>query len=215
MDNYADHLFSEAARIHQARAGMRDKYEKVYPTRLRDGLDEDAKAFIQSRSTFYMASIVDTGWPYVQHRGGPKGFLQVIDAQTIAFADYSGNKQFITTGNMDTDNRVSLILMDYPARARLKLIGHGKVIEANEDSDLAQRLSITGQGPVERLFTITLTAMDWNCPKYITPRFDEAEIAAQMNPRFAEANRQINILADRLRDLGEDPVALLQPKDTP
>lgn len=210
MDNYADHLFSDAAKAHQAKAGMREKYEKVYPNRLRDGLDDDAKAFVESRSTFYMASIVETGWPYVQHRGGPKGFLKVIDPHTIAFADYTGNKQFITTGNMDTDTRVSLILMDYPARARLKLIGHGKVVEAADDPALAQRLHVAGEGPVERLFTIALTAMDWNCPKYITPRFDEAEIAAQINPRFAEANRQINILADRLRALGEDPVALLE-----
>jgi predicted pyridoxine 5'-phosphate oxidase superfamily flavin-nucleotide-binding protein len=213
MDNYADHLFSEAARAHQEQASMRDRYEKVYATRLRDGLDADAKAFVETRKTFYMASIVDTGWPYVQHRGGPKGFLRVIDPHTIAFADYTGNKQFITTGNMDTDDRVSLILMDYPARARLKLIGHGKVIPASDEPDLTTQLHVDGEGPVERLFIIHLTAMDWNCPKYITPRFDEDEIAAQINPRFAEANRQINILAARLQALGEDPVALLNTKD--
>lgn len=210
MENYADHMFSDAAKALQAEAGMREKYEKVYQSRLRDGLDADAKAFVETRKTFYMASVIKTGWPYVQHRGGPAGFLRVLDPHTIAFADYTGNKQFITTGNLDTDTRVSLILMDYPARARLKLIGHGTVIPAADNPDLAQRLHIDGEGPVERLFTIKLTAMDWNCPKYITPRFDEAEISAMMNPRFAEANRQINILADRLTALGEDPVALLK-----
>ena len=212
MDNYADHLFSDSARARQARAGTREKYETVYPNRHREGLDADAKAYLESRTTFYMASVVETGWPYVQHRGGPKGFLQVIDPHTIAFADYTGNKQFITSGNMDTNTRVSLIAVDYPARARLKLIGHGKVIDATDDPSLAQRLHVTGEGPVERLFTISLTAMDWNCPKYITPRFDEAEISAMMNPRFADANRQINILANRLAELGEDPVALLKGK---
>lgn len=214
MDNYADHLFGAAAKALQGDVGMRDKYEKVYPNRLRDGLDADAKAFVETRKTFYMASIVDTGWPYVQHRGGPAGFLQVIAPHTIAFADYTGNKQFITTGNLHTADRVSLILMDYPARARLKLIGHGSVIPASDDPDLARRLHIDGEGPVERLFTIRLTAMDWNCPKYITPRFDEAEIAAMLNPRLSELNRQIGVLADRLTALGEDPATLLTPKDT-
>ncbi|MDX8351450.1 pyridoxamine 5'-phosphate oxidase family protein [Cognatiyoonia sp. IB215182] len=210
MDSYAKHLFSDAAKQAQAGAGMRDKYERVYETRLTDGLQPDAIAFIESRTSFYMASIAETGWPYIQHRGGPAGFLKVIDTDTLGFADYRGNQQFITSGNLQTNDKVSLILMDYPRRARLKLIGHASMIAADENPELAQKLAQEGQGPAERLVTIRLVAQDWNCPQYITPRFTEAEIADLLGPRLNELNRQIGVLADRLTALGEDPSALLQ-----
>lgn len=213
MDPYSTHMFGAASRDLQAGDGLKERFEKMYRNRFTGGLDERARTFIETRSSFYMASLVDTGWPYIQHRGGPVGFLKVLDEATIGFADYHGNQQYITQGNVATEDRVSLILMDYPARARLKLIGHATIIPAQVDADLAARLAVPGEGPVERLVTIRLAAMDWNCPKYITPRFSEAEIEQMLAPKMAEINRQVGVLADRLAELGEDPAALLQPKD--
>ena len=214
MDNFAKHMFSDAARAEQEKAGTLSKYSHVYQTRLTDGLGENEKEFIETRTSFYIASIVESGYPYIQHRGGPAGFLQVMNSETIAFADYRGNKQFITQGNLTTNNKVSLILMDYPRKARLKLIGEAVMIAASDDPKLAATLAQEGQGPVERLMTIKVTAIDWNCPQYITPRYSEEEIADMLAPRMAEIDRQIDVLANRLRELGEDPAALLQtPKD--
>ncbi len=215
MDNFAKHMFSDAAKAEQDKAGTLAKYNHVYETRLTGSLGDDEKEFIETRTSFYIASIVESGYPYIQHRGGPVGFLRMMDSETIAFADYRGNKQFITQGNLVTNNKVSLILMDYPRKARLKLIGEAVMFAASNDPELAETLAQDGQGPVERLMTIKVTAFDWNCPQYITPRYTEDDIGAMLAPRMTEIDRQIDILAGRLKELGEDPVALLQtPKDT-
>ena len=215
MDDFAKHMFSAAAKAEQDKAGSLTKYAQVYPTRLTDGLGENEKEFIETRNSLYIASIVETGYPYVQHRGGPAGFVQVLDGETIGFADYRGNKQFITQGNLATNNKVSLFFMDYARKARLKMIGTATMRDATEDIIAARRLGQAGQGPVERLVTIKVTAIDWNCPQYITPRYDEDEINALLAPRMTEIDRQIDVLAARLRELGEDPAALLQTsKDT-
>ncbi len=194
MDSFAAHMFTPKVRAEQDKIGMGARYAKTYENRLRGPLDDDARAFIEARDTFYMASVSETGWPYVQHRGGPAGFLKVLGPEQIGFADYVGNKQFISRGNLTGDDRVSLILMDYPRRARLKLIGHARMIDADTDPALAARLAVPGAVPAERLVTIDLTAMDWNCPKYITPRLTEAEIAAAIGPR-------IKALGDRVAEL--------------
>lgn len=186
MDNYATHMFTPDVRAEQAKIGVDERFERMYRNRFTKGIDEDAKAFIESRTSFYMATVSQTGWPYVQHRGGPAGFLKVFDADTIAFADYTGNKQLISKGYLAGNDRVSLILMDYPRRARLKMIGHATMVEADTDPDLAQQLAVEGQGPVERLVKIAVTAIDWNCPKYIEPRYTEAEIEAMIGPRLKE-----------------------------
>ena len=210
MDSFNTHLFSAAAKAFQEKAGTRARFDKMYQNRWTDGLTEDFVGFIENTTTCYIASNVDNGWPYVQHRGGPKGFLKVIAKDTVGFADYHGNQQFITQGNLATDDRVSLILMDYARKARLKMIGRATMIDAADDPELAQKLAVEGQGPVERLTTITITAVDWNCPKYITQRFDEAEIATMLGPRISELDRQVGALADRLTALGEDPADLLK-----
>ncbi len=186
MDNYATHMFTPDVRAEQAKIGVDERFERMYRNRFTKGIDKDAKAFIESRTSFYMATVSQTGWPYVQHRGGPAGFLKVFDADTIAFADYTGNKQLISKGYLAGNDRVSLILMDYPRRARLKMIGHATMVEADTDPDLAQQLAVEGQGPVERLVKIAVTAIDWNCPKYIEPRYTEAEIEAMIGPRLKE-----------------------------
>ena len=209
MDNYAAHLFTDAVKAEQERAGMRERYAAVYERRLREAFDGQARMFIKNCETAYIASNSANGWPYVQHRGGPAGFLKITGPEQIGFADYTGNKQFITKGNLATDDKVTLILMDYPRRARLKLLGHATMIDAGDNPELAAKLSTPGEGEVERLTTIDVVAMDWNCPKYITPRFSEAEIEAMLAPRMAKLDQQMQNLANRLTELGEDPAVLL------
>ncbi len=134
-------------------------------------------AFIRGRDGFYLASVSETGWPYVQYRGGPEGFLTIIDSSTLGFADFRGNRQYITTGNVQANDRVSLFLMDYAHRRRLKIYGHMQIIDANDDPALAKRLTMPDYpARVERLVLITVEAFDWNCPQHITPRFTLAEL---------------------------------------
>ena len=184
MQNYADLLFTDAVRAYQARAGMADTYRDIYQGRFRDDLDEKTIAFISRQSTFYIASVSASGWPYIQHRGGPPGFVKILGPDTIGFADYLGNRQFITRGNLDGDNRVSLFFMDYPNRTRLKMQGEARMLDVGDDPALARELAQEGEGPVERLVTIKIVARDWNCPKYITPRFTEAEVQAIIAPQL-------------------------------
>lgn len=213
MDNFAEHMFTEAVREEQRALGMEERFQKVYRNRFTDGLNEDARAFIESRTSFYIATVGETGWPYVQHRGGPAGFLKVLDDETLGFADYTGNKQLISKGNLRGNDRVSLFLMDYPRRARMKLIGHATMIEAEKDPELAERLRSGPEDPVERLTTIRVVAYDWNCPKYILPRFTEDEVRALIAPHLAKCDATIQSLADRLAALGEDLNKL--PSETP
>lgn len=204
MDSFADHLFTPNVRAEQDRVGMGERYAKTYQNRLRHPLDDDARAFIETRDTLYMATVSETGWPYVQHRGGPVGFLKVLGPERIGFGDYVGNKQFISKGNFTGDDRVSLILMDYPRRARLKLIGHARMVDAADDPDLAALLATDGAAPSERLVTIDITAIDWNCPKYITPRLTEAEINAAVAPKIKPLTDHIAVLEARLEALDPD-----------
>ena len=133
--------------------------------------------FIGARDSFYQATVGENGWPYVQHRGGPSGFLNVLDAQTIGYADFSGNRQYISVGNLEGDNRVSLFLMDYPGQRRLKIWGRARLIDEDTDPALIGRLkSPDFRARVERGVVIRIAAFDWNCPKYITPRFTEGEV---------------------------------------
>jgi len=148
-----------------------------------DRFTETESAFIAARDSFYMASVSESGWPYVQHRGGPAGFLKVIDAQTLAFPDYRGNRQYISLGNVTADDRVALIMMDYAGRQRLKIYAHVAVIAVDADPALAALLATPGYRAVpERLFKLRLATFDWNCPQHITPRFTEAEIATAVTP---------------------------------
>lgn len=135
-----------------------------------DRFTENEVAFIEQRDSFYIASVSETGWPYVQHRGGAPGFLKVIDDQTLAFADYRGNRQYISTGNFEENDRACLFLMDYPRRARLKMYGHVERLALDADPALTERVQDTGyKAKIERIFKIRLEAYDWNCPQHITP----------------------------------------------
>jgi len=140
-------------------------------------------AFIAERDSFYMATVSETGWPYVQHRGGPRGFLKVVDEKTLAFADYRGNRQYISLGNLGADDRAALILMDYAGRARLKIYARVEAVPLDANSALAELVAEPGyKAKPERILVLHLVTFDWNCPQHITPRFTEAEIADVMRP---------------------------------
>lgn len=161
---------------------QRTAYGRTYaatPDPGRDALGPDEVRFIEARDSFYLASVGESGWPYVQHRGGPPGFLRALDAHTLGFADLRGNRQLVTVGNLATDDRVALILVDYPNRARLKLLAHAEVVAPDADPELARRLAPGDESRhVERLVRLHVVGFDWNCPKGITPRYTQAEVDA-------------------------------------
>jgi len=162
----------------QARMGSRRAYHPMEIGAVEDSaLGPVEIAFIAARDSFYQATVGSNGWPYVQHRGGPAGFLKVLDAHTLGYADFSGNRQYISVGNLAGDERVSLFLMDYPQQQRLKIWGRARVVEEEAEPKLLARLASPHyRARIERGVVITVEAFDWNCPKYITPRYTEAEI---------------------------------------
>lgn len=184
---FLDIAATPAVKAQQAAHGSRQAYARLEggePKNTR--LDAAEEAFIAARDSFYMATVSESGWPYVQHRGGPVGFLRVLDERTLAFADYSGNKQYISLGNLTGDNRAALILVDYPARRRLKIFARMEARDLAVDPDLAGAVVSPGyRGRPERAFVLHVEAFDWNCPQHITPRFTEAEIAAVTAPLLA------------------------------
>ena len=181
-------LFTPAVKALQERYGSRRQYARLEESEssLRGehaGLGPEEKEFLSQRDTFYMASLGATGWPYVQHRGGPKGFLKVIDAHTIAFADFRGNKQYISTGNLMTDGRVALILLDYPNQLRLKILGRAEIFEGDKAKEWLEKVRDPAYKAVsERVYVIRVEAFDWNCQQHIIPRFTEEEIRDVLAP---------------------------------
>lgn len=160
-----------------------------------DRLTPEEAMFIATRDSFYMASVAETGWPYLQHRGGPPGFLKVLSPSELAFADFRGNRQMLSTGNVSVNDRVSLFLMDYPNKERLKIMGHAKVLDAREHRDLVKKVAPPEMTALtERVFVIQVVSFDWNCPQYITPRFTAEEVEAAVAPmraRLAELEAQL------------------------
>lgn len=155
-----------------------------------DKLTEEEISFIESRDSFYLSSVSENGWPYVQHRGGPAGFLHVLSPSELAFMDYKGNRQLLSAGNLTANDRVCLFLMDYPQRTRLKILGHARVEDARQHSELvAQFGEPEMQRLVERIFFIDVVSYSWNCSKHITPRYTVPEVEAAVAPlrrRIAE-----------------------------
>ncbi len=193
MESYADLMFRGAVKAEQARLGTAARFEKAYANRFRGGLGADERAFIESRDSFYISTVSADGWPYVQHRGGPIGFLKMLGPDQLAMADYRGNQQYVSSGHIKAGSKVSLLLMDYPRKARLKILGHATMEDATDAHQIAA-LSVAGQGPVERILRITVAAFDWNCPKYITERFTTAQVGAMVGPRIAELEARIKEL---------------------
>lgn len=188
-------LFTPLVKALQEKYGSRRQYARMEAGASgADRLGLAETEFIRERDSFYMASVGSTGWPYVQHRGGPPGFVKVIDERTIAFADYRGNRQYISTGNLAADDRIALIMVDYPAQARLKILGHARTFEAEEARDWIERVrEKESKDIIERVYVVQVEAYDWNCPQHITPRFTEAQIQDVLQPlerRMEELSRE-------------------------
>ncbi|MBS0561531.1 MAG: pyridoxamine 5'-phosphate oxidase family protein [Proteobacteria bacterium] len=167
----------------QAANDVAEMWEHVQGRRESNRLTDAEAAFIAARDSFYLATVSETGWPYVQHRGGPPGFLKVLDETTLGFADFRGNRQYITLGNLGANGRASLFLMDYPNRRRLKIFARIEPRDLPSDPELAARLFTPGyRARPERALIAHVEAFDWNCPQHITPRFTEDELAAAMAP---------------------------------
>src|SRR5688500_14768929 len=207
---FAELAFTPSVREVQEALGSRDNYAAVEGgPDFNNELGEYEAAFIQARDSFYMASVSETGWPYVQHRGGPVGFMRVLDSRTLGFVDFRGNRQYVSTGNLRHDDRVALFFMDYPNRRRLKLLGRVRIVDL--DSELLAPLRLPKyRAAVERGFVIHVEAFDWNCPQHITPRFTEAEIERLIAPVLAE-NRALkeHAVAAIPDELGNGPLELV------
>ncbi len=158
--------------------GSRKNYARFEsgPDRNNELTDNEIE-FISERDSFYSASVSETGWPYIQHRGGPVGFLKVLTKNLIGFADFSGNRQYITVGNLNSNPRIAMILVDYPNQTRLKILGNVQLIDSENDSTLIELLTPKNyEAKVERGFLITVEGFDWNCPQHITPRWTAEEV---------------------------------------
>jgi predicted pyridoxine 5'-phosphate oxidase superfamily flavin-nucleotide-binding protein len=166
-----------------------------------DQLESEEIEFIATRDSFYMATTSESGWPYLQHRGGPVGFFKVLKPGQLGFADYRGNRQLLSTGNIAHRNRVALFLMDYPTRSRLKILGHAQIIRPTDNPVLTKQLiDSTMADRVERLFLIDVDSYDWNCSQYITPRFTSAQVTTALAPlktRIAELEDELRALRPR------------------
>ncbi|MDH6230266.1 putative pyridoxine 5'-phosphate oxidase superfamily flavin-nucleotide-binding protein [Mesorhizobium soli] len=180
---FLDIASTPAVRAAQVAMGSDHVWQDFKGDRQFDRFSPDEASFIARRDSFYMATVSETGWPYIQHRGGPPGFVKVVDDKTLAFTDYRGNRQYISVGNLGVDDRAALILMDYAHRARLKILAHVEVVSLDADPDLAALVLVPGyKARPERILRLHLDAFDWNCPQHITPRFTEAEIAEAVQP---------------------------------
>ena len=182
---FAEIAFTDGVKAVQTRYGTRAQNQRMEERAgPNDALREREAAFIAERDSFYLATVSETGWPYVQHRGGPKGFLKVLGPRALAFADFGGNRQFISIGNAARNDRAALFLMDYANQLRLKVLGRLKVYDIGDATpDLVFEVELPGYpARVERVMVIEVEAFDWNCSQHITPRFTEAEVRAAVQP---------------------------------
>jgi predicted pyridoxine 5'-phosphate oxidase superfamily flavin-nucleotide-binding protein len=177
-------VFTPVVKMLQERHGSRRQYERLECSKsARQVLGPAETEFLTTRDSFYWATTGETGWPYIQHRGGPRGFLKVIDDHTLALGDFRGNKQYISTGNLLTDSRVAMIMVDYPEQARLKILGRVDIKEGDAAREWMERVRVPGyKATIERVFVIHIEAFDWNCPQHITPRYTAEEIQSVVGP---------------------------------
>ncbi|WP_417727679.1 pyridoxamine 5'-phosphate oxidase family protein [Roseovarius sp.] len=197
--HFAEIAFTPTVKKHQEEQGSRSSYSRMesQPDTVNLTLTEAEAGFIAARDSFYMATVTETGWPYIQHRGGPVGFLHVLDERTLGFADFRGNRQYISLGNLSTDDRVSMFLMDYPNRRRLKLFGRARIVDPDDQATLERLEMPDYRARIERGFLITVEGFDWNCPQHITPRYSAAEIETLTDPLLARISQLEGALAAR------------------
>jgi len=204
---FLDIAVTPSVRAAQAAMGSDGLWTDLRGRRAADRFTESEALFIADRDSFYIATVSETGWPYVQHRGGPRGFLKLVDDQTLAFADYRGNRQYISVGNVAANDRACLFLVDYPRRARLKIYAQVEILTLDADHALTELVAIPGyRSKLERVFRLQLKAFDWNCSQHITPRFSEREIADAVVPirdRLTALESENAALRARLAAYGE------------
>jgi predicted pyridoxine 5'-phosphate oxidase superfamily flavin-nucleotide-binding protein len=208
MEAFAHLAFTPSVRQVQSERGSRDAYARHEAVDPPPGLGEREAAFLSAADSLFLATVSETGWPYVQHRGGPPGFVKVLSPTRIAFADFRGNRQYVTVGNVQRENRVSLIVVDYPSRQRLKLLGRLQVSTLDEVDPalLAAVLLPDYRARMDGVATIEVEAFDWNCPQHITPRFTEAQIAVAVRPLHARiAELEAEVLRLREASKSSDP----------
>jgi predicted pyridoxine 5'-phosphate oxidase superfamily flavin-nucleotide-binding protein len=175
--NYANLAFTDAVKTLQEENGSRRAYDRMEKQHVTGGLSGNEIAFIEDQDHFFMASFGENGYPYIQHRGGPTGFLKVLNAKTLAFVDFTGNKQYISMGNLQTNPNVALIMVSYPQRARLKIYAKARIVALADDPSLFDKIDPADYPHrPERMLALDVQAFDWNCPQHITPRYTVAEI---------------------------------------
>jgi len=199
---YFDIAYTPGVKAAQAANGSAEYWAHFNGKKENSRLTTAEAEFMATRDSFYMASVSETGWPYVQHRGGPAGFLRVIDNKTLAFPDFRGNRQYISLGNVAANDRVALFLMDYAHRRRLKIYARIEVKDLAADPTLTEKLAMPGYpAKIERAFVLHVEAFSWNCPQHITPRFSEAEIDAALTPvraHIAQLEAENKMLRNKL-----------------
>ena len=202
--NFAEIAFTDAVKNLQEKHGSRRSYERMEKFNVIDGLTTSEMSFITDRYSFYMATIGVKEFPYIQHRGGPKGFLKVLDSKRLGYIDFTGNKQYVSVGNMATNNNVSLIMIDYPTRTRLKIFAKAEVIELKDNPELYEQLDIENyKFRPERMMVFHIEAYDWNCPQHITPRYTVEELEQAFSPQqkyIATLEQEINDLKSKLNN---------------
>ena len=198
--NYSELAFTDAIKNLQDRLGSRLSYERMEKASFVDGLTDDETEYIAQIDSFYLASIGENGYPYIQHRGGPKGFIRVIDKETIGIVDFVGNRQYISAGNISKNAKVSLILLSYPLKTRLKIYAEAEIIELTEDSSLYDFLRPKEyKFKPERIMLFKVKAYDWNCPQHINPKYSIEEVREILAPQ----QQYIQQLEDELKTLKE------------
>jgi predicted pyridoxine 5'-phosphate oxidase superfamily flavin-nucleotide-binding protein len=202
--NFGSIAFTPAVKAMQEKLGSRSSYARMEKTVYQDGLTQNEIDFISQRDSFYMASFSESGFPYIQHRGGPKGFVKVLDAKRIGFIDFSGNKQYITVGNVATNNNTAIIMVDYPARARLKILAKTSIVELKNDPALYDQLNLPDyKFKPERMMVLHIEAYDWNCSQHITPRYtveDIEEAFAAERIRVQQMEEELKMLRAKLSE---------------
>mgnify|MGYP001309620233 CR=1 FL=1 len=203
--NFAEIAFTPEVKKLQEKMGSRASYARIEKTTNITGLTEDEMGFISQRDSFYMSTIGESGYPYIQHRGGPRGFLKVLDKKRLGFIDFKGNMQYISTGNIATNNKTALILVDYPARARLKIYATTEIVELKDNPELYDMLDLKDyKFRPERMMVFNIEAYDWNCPQHITPRYTVEEIEQLFAPRMKhtkELETEVIELKKQIREL--------------
>jgi uncharacterized protein len=198
--NFAEIAFTDSVKLLQKKHGSRENYERVERTKVVNGLSDIEAEFIKNRDSFYLATIGAKNFPYIQHRGGPKGFLKILDSKRLGFIDFTGNRQYISVGNVSDNNNVALIMVDYAVQSRLKILAKAEIIGLTDNKELFEKLNLPEyKFRPERLMVFHIEAFDWNCPQHITPRYSLEEI----NDLFVPQREHIAKLESEIKALKE------------